>query len=107
MKVLKRALDFYVDVEPKVVPIWISLEHLPTQFYDMKTLQSIQKLIGESLIWDVLANPIAGPNVAQFCIEVDTEKPFLKTFLIARKDWVDGNTSLMKMSPCTTPLATS
>lgn len=54
MKILIWTLDLSVKEEPLVVPVWVSLEHLPLFLFSRRPFFSIGLLFGHPLNWILL-----------------------------------------------------
>lgn len=74
-KVLKWTSYFSVKEKLLVVPLWISLEHLPLFFFACAPLFSIGRISGNPLKLDVSTISLSCPSMARICVEVDLRNP--------------------------------
>ncbi|KAF8388809.1 hypothetical protein HHK36_025489 [Tetracentron sinense] len=65
---------FKSGVEPSLVPIWVSLPHLPFHLFNPLALKFIGGIIGKVLKIDGLTKACSRPSVARLCIEVELMK---------------------------------
>lgn len=75
MRVLKWTPSFSIAKEPTVVPVWISMEHLPLYLFRKGPLFSIGNLIGRSLKIDQATANLTRPSTARVCVELDLDLP--------------------------------
>lgn len=66
---------FNPATESALAPVWISLPHLPLNFFNESCLRSIAGAIGKVLKIDGPTKILSRPSVARGCAENDLEKP--------------------------------
>lgn len=82
-KILKWTPEFSLDAEPSVVPVWVSLDHLPLYLYAQEPLFAIGKLIGQPIKIDLATKSLSRLSITRICLEVDLLKPLPKRVWIA------------------------
>ena len=87
MRVLKWSIDFHVDRETSVVPVWFSLPKLPVHLFHKECLFSIVACLGHPLCVDAATARGSRPNVARVCVEVDLMKSLSGRVWIAFGSW--------------------
>nr|XP_027082281.1 uncharacterized protein LOC113704592 [Coffea arabica] len=75
MRVFKWTMDFHVDREFSVVPLWLQLPKLPLHFFNKEVLFQIAAMVGNPLLVDAATLAISRPSVARVCVEVDLLRP--------------------------------
>ncbi|KAK9179061.1 hypothetical protein WN943_028257 [Citrus x changshan-huyou] len=93
MRVFKWSTDFRCSVESPIVPVWVSLPHLPVHFIHCKSaLCSIASAIGTPLRVDHATASVTRPTVARVLVEYDVSKPLLPRIWIGEGEsgfWQD------------------
>ncbi|XP_027150383.1 uncharacterized protein LOC113750625 [Coffea eugenioides] len=74
MRVFKWSIDFHVDREDSIVPVWFALPMLPVHLFHKECLFSIVGCLGRPLCVDAATAKGSRPNVARVCVEVDLLK---------------------------------
>ncbi|XP_027174247.1 uncharacterized protein LOC113773842 [Coffea eugenioides] len=74
MRVFKWSIDFHVDREASIVPVWFALPKLPVHIFHKECLFSIVGCLGRPLCVDAATAKGSRPNVARVCVEVDLLK---------------------------------
>lgn len=80
MHVFHWSPEFRSDVESSLVPIWVSLPHLPIFFFNKQCLFFIARMIGTPLTIDVATAELSHPSVAKVCVQIDLLKKLLLGF---------------------------
>lgn len=77
--------------------VWISLPHLPTEFYDSKILEKIWNAIGCLLKINICTSTILRGHYARICVEIPLEIP-VQPFLYVgyHKQYIQEKTSFVK-----------
>ncbi|KAL9448768.1 hypothetical protein AB3S75_016132 [Citrus x aurantiifolia] len=93
MRVFKWSTDFRCSAESPIVPVWVSLPHLPVHFLFCKAaLYSIAAAIGTPLRVDNATASGTRPSVARILVEYDISQPLLPRIWIGEGDsgfWQD------------------
>ncbi|KAH9662191.1 reverse transcriptase domain-containing protein [Citrus sinensis] len=93
MRIFKWSKDFRCATESPIVPVWVSLPHLPVHFIHCKAaLHSIAAAIGTPLRVDHATATVNRPSVARILIEYDISQPLLPRIWIGEGDsgfWQD------------------
>ena len=76
MRVFKWTIDFRVDVESSIAPVWLNFPQLPVHLFDQSSLFSIAQTIGSPMKMDAVTAVLARPSVALICVERDLVKKF-------------------------------
>ncbi|XP_071933880.1 uncharacterized protein [Coffea arabica] len=74
MTVSKWTLDFNVNQESSIIPLWVLLPSLPLHFFDKKYLFKLGSLIGRPLQVDSATLNLKRPSVTRLLVEVDVAK---------------------------------
>ncbi|XP_071902080.1 uncharacterized protein [Coffea arabica] len=74
MRVFKWSIDFHVDRETSVVPVWFALPKLPVHLFHKECLFPIVACLGQPLCVDAATAQGTRPNMARVCVEVDLMK---------------------------------
>ena len=74
MRVFKRSIDFHVDRETSVVPVWFALPKLPVHLFHKECLFPIVACLGQPLCVDAATAQGSRPNMARVCVEIDLMK---------------------------------
>ena len=77
MRVFKWTLDFWVDMESTIEPIWVNFQGLPIHFFAKSSLFSIRSTLGVPMKMDTVTAELTRPSVARMCIDMDLLKKFL------------------------------
>lgn len=94
IKILKWAPDFSIKEEPLVVPIWVSLEHLPLFLFACLPFVSIGRLFGHLLKLDSATISLSRLFVARIYEEVDLHNPLpsriflFAAYLVIFSNWI-------------------
>ncbi|XP_027158185.1 uncharacterized protein LOC113759809 [Coffea eugenioides] len=64
-------MDFHVDRESSVVPLWLQLPKLPLHFFNKEVIFQITSMVGNHLLVDAATLVVSRPTVARVCIEMD------------------------------------
>ena len=76
VRVFKWIVDFRVDVESSIAPVWVNFPHLQVYLFDQNSLFSIARTIGSPMKMDAAIAVLARPSVALICVERDLVKKF-------------------------------
>ncbi|XP_071909708.1 uncharacterized protein [Coffea arabica] len=71
MRVFKWSIDFHVDRERSIVPVWFSLPKLPVHLFQKECLFPIVSCLGRPLCVDAATAQGTRPTAARVCVEVD------------------------------------
>ncbi|XP_027181954.1 uncharacterized protein LOC113780345 [Coffea eugenioides] len=74
MRIFKWSIDFHVDRETSVVPVWFVLPKLPIHLFHKECLFPIVACLGRPLCVDAATARSSRPNVARVYCEVDLMK---------------------------------
>ena len=74
MRVFKWSIDFHVDRESSLVPVWFALPKLPIHLFHKECLFAIVACLGRPLCVDSATAHGSSPCVARVCVEVDLQK---------------------------------
>ena len=75
IRVFKWTMDFLVDREFSVVPLWFQLPKLPLHFCNKEVLFQIASIVGNLLLLDTATLAVSRPRVVRMCVEVDLLRP--------------------------------
>ncbi|XP_027060835.1 uncharacterized protein [Coffea arabica] len=74
MRVFKWTIDFHVDREASLAPVWFALPKLPIHLFQKQFLFPIVECLGRPLCVDAATARGSRPSVARVCIEVDLQR---------------------------------
>lgn len=74
MRILKWSINFHVDKESPIVPVWIELEKLPIFLFQKDVLFTIVSTVGHPLRLDAATTALRKPSVARIQVEVNLLK---------------------------------
>ncbi|KAL3509724.1 hypothetical protein ACH5RR_029125 [Cinchona calisaya] len=97
MWILKWTLDFYVDSETPIAPVWITLDGFPFHLFHKDALFSIGRLIGNLLKIDSFIPEGSCLVKARICMEIDLTKPRLGRAYVGNGEKVSGSILNMKI----------
>ena len=66
------------------IVVWIRLSGLPIEYYNAKTLQHIEKAIGNVLRIDTFTTTETRGKFAGLCIQVDVDKSLITAVMIGK-----------------------
>ena len=66
------------------IAIWVRLNELPIEYYNVKVLQIIRNAIGKVLRVDTFTASETRGRFARICVQVDVEKPLATAIMIGR-----------------------
>ena len=69
---------------PTSVAVWVRFPELPIEFYDIKVLKEIGSAIGPMLHIDSYTATGSRGSYARLCIQIDLDKPLIKSIRIGR-----------------------
>ena len=75
MTISKWTMDFMINKESSIAPVWVSLSGLPLPLFEKKYLLKIGSLIGRPLQVDSATLTLKRPSVASLLIDVDAANP--------------------------------
>ncbi|KAL3513387.1 hypothetical protein ACH5RR_026104 [Cinchona calisaya] len=78
-------VDFRVDQESLVAPVWVFLKHIPFYLCEKQLVFSIASMIGTPLKMDASTTTLSCSSVERFCVEVDVSKPLLQRVSIGNE----------------------
>ena len=77
--------DFKPDLaNVSSIVVWIRLSRLPIEYYNAKTLQHIEKAIGNVLRIDTFTTTETRGKFARLCIQVDVDKSLITAVMIGK-----------------------
>ncbi|KAM7504440.1 hypothetical protein LguiB_003344 [Lonicera macranthoides] len=69
MRVFKWTIDFRVDIEAAIAPVWVSFPQLPILFFAKQSLFAIASMVGRPLCMDNAIAQLTRPSVARISVE--------------------------------------
>ena len=66
------------------VTVWVRLNQLPIEYYNVEALLQIGRLIGNVLRIDTHTAEESRARFARLCVQIDVDKPLITTFLIGK-----------------------
>ena len=80
-----ESFDFRRDIS-RVVPVWVLLLHLPTKFWGVESLSSIDSLLGIPIAADDCTSKQSRVNYVPILVEVDVSKPLPMVLMVEDED---------------------
>ena len=78
MRVFKWTLDFSVNAESSIAPIWVNFHCLYVHLFNKQSLFSIESVLDSPMKIDAANSSLTRPSVAHICIVMDLLKKFHK-----------------------------
>ena len=75
MMISKWMMDFMINQESSIAPVWVSLPGLPLPLFEKKYLLKIGSLLGRPLQVDSATLALKWPSMARLLIEMDVDIP--------------------------------
>lgn len=88
MRVFRSSPGFRSEIESSIIPVWVSLLHLPFFLFNKQCLFSIGRMIGVPLTIDMATAELSRSSVAKVCIQVDLFKK------LPPRVWIESGDSL-------------
>lgn len=63
-------LEFRLDVESSIAPLWVNFSKLPAHFYAQSSFFLIARTVGVPLWMDAGTNSLTRPSMARICSEM-------------------------------------
>ena len=79
------------------IAIWIRLNELPIEYYNVEALQHIGRAIGNVLRVDTFTALETRGRFARLCVQIDVDKPLVTTIMIGRLEQMVSYEGIQKL----------